>query len=105
MAAKFPQREVGARFKEARKRLYGNQDALAERVQVTRNTISAWETGKTRPDERNLLKLCDALGLDPEEHRLLGEAAEARDVALDAASRLEEAQEALAAYLRGTRRV
>lgn len=40
------------------------QDALAEQLHVTRQTISSWETGKTQPDIETLTELAQALGTD-----------------------------------------
>ena len=48
----------------AEKRL--TQDALAERMNVTRQTISSWETGRTQPDVGMLVRLAETLGTDAE---------------------------------------
>ena len=49
--------EIGRRIKENRARLALSQDALAEKVYVSRQTISSWENGKTYPDVQSLLLL------------------------------------------------
>ena len=59
--------KVSKNIKRARSRLSLTQDALAERVHVTRQTVSSWETGRTQPDLDMLLSLCRALDVPPEE--------------------------------------
>lgn len=44
-------------------RLGITQEALAERVYVTRQTVSNWENGKTFPDIESLLLLSDVFGI------------------------------------------
>ena len=38
-----------------------NQQALAEKVGVSRNTVAGWETGHSRPDLNSVVPLCRAL--------------------------------------------
>lgn len=49
--------EVGSQIRANRTRLSLSQDALAERIYVSRQTISSWENGKTYPDVQSLLLL------------------------------------------------
>lgn len=49
--------ESGARIKEHRKEKGLFQDDLAERIYVSRQIISNWETGRTYPDVQSLLLL------------------------------------------------
>lgn len=49
--------ELGTQLKAHRARLGLSQEALADRVYVTRQTISNWETGKSYPDIHSLLLL------------------------------------------------
>ncbi len=49
--------ESGARTKEHRKEKGLFQDDLAERIYVSRQIISNWETGRTYPDVQSLLLL------------------------------------------------
>lgn len=49
--------ELAARIKEHRARLGLSQDELAQRIYVSRQTISNWETDKTYPDVQSLLLL------------------------------------------------
>jgi DNA-binding XRE family transcriptional regulator len=55
----------------------GLQEALEDRgVQVSRQTVYAWVTGRARPKVEHLSPLCDALRLSPwERARLLDAAA------------------------------
>lgn len=52
--------ELGSRIKKYRSERALSQDELAERVFVSRQTISNWETGKTYPDISSLLLLSEA---------------------------------------------
>ena len=40
-----------------------NQEQLAEKIGVSRQAVSKWETGEASPDLPNLLALADALEL------------------------------------------
>ena len=51
--------ELGARLKEYRNNHGMTQDELAERLYVTRQTISSWENDKSYPDIHSLLMLSD----------------------------------------------
>lgn len=46
-----------------RKRLGLSQEQLAERIYVTRQTVSNWETGRSYPDIANLLQLSELFGV------------------------------------------
>ena len=52
--------EIGTQIRENRRRLKLSQDALAERIYVSRQSISSWENGKTYPDVQSLLLLSTA---------------------------------------------
>ena len=49
--------ELGKRLKEYRNRFGMTQDDLAEKLYVTRQTISSWENDKSYPDIHSLLML------------------------------------------------
>ncbi|MBO5518039.1 MAG: helix-turn-helix transcriptional regulator [Firmicutes bacterium] len=55
---------VSSNLKELRAAAGLTQDALAERLHVTRQTISNWETGRSEPDLQVLEELAEALGAD-----------------------------------------
>lgn len=49
--------EIGKQIKKHRTEFGFSQDILAEKVYVSRQTISNWETGKSYPDVKSLLLL------------------------------------------------
>ena len=58
---------VGKNLKQLRQREKLTQDALAERLHVTRQAVSSWETGKTQPDIETLTALAESLDADVRE--------------------------------------
>ena len=58
---------VGKNLKQLRQQEKLTQDALAERLHVTRQAVSSWETGKTQPDIETLTALAEALHADVRE--------------------------------------
>lgn len=57
-------RDIGANIRRARTRRRLTQDDLAQTVHTTRQTISNYETGRSRPDVETLQRLADALGVE-----------------------------------------
>lgn len=57
-------RDIGANIRRARARRKLTQDDLAQTVHTTRQTISNYETGRSRPDVETLQRLADALGVE-----------------------------------------
>lgn len=57
-------RDIGKNIKELRTRQNMTQDELAERLYVTRQTVSNYETGKSRPDVEMLVKISEVLRTD-----------------------------------------
>ena len=57
-------RDIGISIRRARTRRHLTQDALAQTVHTTRQTISNYETGRSRPDVETLRRLADALGVE-----------------------------------------
>lgn len=55
---------VAKNLKRLRKQAGVTQEALAERLHVTRQAVSNWETAKTQPDIETLKALAEALGTD-----------------------------------------
>ena len=49
--------ELSSQIKKYRTELGLSQEELAEKVYVTRQTVSNWETGKSYPDIHSLLLL------------------------------------------------
>ena len=56
---------ICANIRQRRLALGLEQKELAARLGVHKNTVSSWETGRTRPDVTLLPALCRALGLSP----------------------------------------
>lgn len=54
-------------LKDERKEYGFNQEELAEKILVSKKTISNWETGKTTPDLESLLRLSDLFNLSLDE--------------------------------------
>ncbi len=55
--------ELGSRIKQYRSTYGWNQDDLAEKIYVTRQTISNWENDKSYPDLQSLLLLGSLFGV------------------------------------------
>lgn len=60
-------RDIGKNIRSLRQRQGMSQDQLAQTLHVTRQTISNYETGRSRPDVEILTSLADALGADVKE--------------------------------------
>lgn len=52
-----------ARLSDARKKAGLTQDQLAERLEVSRQTISKWEGGQAQPEAGRIAVLADVLGV------------------------------------------
>lgn len=59
--------ELGTHIKQYRKELGISQDELAERIFVSRQSISNWENNKTYPDIHTLLLLSDVFSISLDE--------------------------------------
>lgn len=51
--------QVSSSIRRERERLGLSQEALAERIYISRQTVSNWETGKTYPDIESLLLMAE----------------------------------------------
>ncbi len=49
---------MGDKIQQYRKRRGWSQGKLADKIDVSRQTVSKWELGETLPDTENVLKLC-----------------------------------------------
>lgn len=58
-------RDIGKNIKELRQLKNMTQDELAEKLFVTRQTVSNYETGKSRPDIDMLTRIAEVLETDP----------------------------------------
>ena len=59
--------EISERLKEARQSIGMTQDQVAEKVLVSRVTVSHWESGKSLPDIVSLISLSDLYGISLDE--------------------------------------
>ena len=57
-------RDIGKNIKLLREKSKLSQDQLAEKLFVTRQTVSNYETGRSRPDVEMLTRIADALDVD-----------------------------------------
>lgn len=55
--------EVGNQIKKYRQSIKLTQEELAEKIYVTRQTVSNWENGKNYPDLNSLIMLCDLFNI------------------------------------------
>lgn len=58
---------LGQRLLELRKKQQLSQEEVAEKLDVTRQTISKWETGQSTPDFDKILPLCELYGITSDE--------------------------------------
>lgn len=59
--------ETGQKLKESRTAAGLSQEALAQKLGVTRQTVSSWEKNRSYPDIGSLIKLSDLYGLSLDE--------------------------------------
>lgn len=57
-------KDIAANIRQQRNRRNMTQDELAEKLFVTRQTVSNYETGKSRPDVEMLTRIAEALDTD-----------------------------------------
>ena len=58
-------RDIGKNIRDLRVKQEMTQDELAEKLFVTRQTVSNYETGRSRPDVEMLASIAEALNTDP----------------------------------------
>ena len=54
--------KMGNQLRELRKKANITQAELAVRLGITQGSISLWESGETKPDVENLLKISELFG-------------------------------------------
>ena len=59
--------DFSSNLRRLRKKAGLSQDALAEKLSVSRQTVSSWERGNSYPDLDMLVHISDALATDPNE--------------------------------------
>ena len=57
-------RDIGKNIKDLRQRQNMTQEELADKLFVTRQTVSNYETGKSRPDVDMIIKIAEVLSTD-----------------------------------------
>lgn len=57
-------RDIGKNIRDLRQKKNMTQDTLAEKLFVTRQTVSNYETGRTRPDVEMVVKIAEILETD-----------------------------------------
>jgi transcriptional regulator with XRE-family HTH domain len=58
---------ISEQIRMNRKKIRSSQEELAERVYVSRQTISSWENGKSYPDLQSLLLLSEIFSISLDE--------------------------------------
>ena len=59
--------DLGEKLYELRKKKNLSQENVAEQLNVTRQTISKWETNQSTPDFDKIVPLCELYGITPNE--------------------------------------
>lgn len=54
--------KIGARIRWFREQQHMSQEALAEKMNVSRQAVTKWESDKSLPSTANLLELCNIFG-------------------------------------------
>lgn len=88
--------DIGSQIRERRQKLGLSQDELAQRLYVSRVTVSHWETGKTLPDVQSMLLLANPFDATIDE-LVKGDVAEMREMVEKNDRRTRSAAIALAA--------
>lgn len=57
---------IGVRIKEVRTEANLTQQAFADKLNIKRNTVAAYEIGATQPSERTLCEICRVFGYNAE---------------------------------------
>lgn len=59
--------KINEKIYELRKGFNLSQEELADRIGVSRQTVSKWETGESCPDFDKIIPLCEIFGMTPDE--------------------------------------
>ena len=85
--------DIGNKLYELRKSKNLSQEELADKLNVTRQTISKWETNQSTPDFDKIIPLCDIYGISADE-LLKGIKTEASEENNDSNSELKKKRKA-----------
>ena len=58
---------LGDRLMELRKSKHLSQEEVAEKINVSRQTISKWETNQSTPDFDKIIPICELYGITTDE--------------------------------------
>ena len=77
--------DIGNKLYELRKSKNLSQEELADKLNVTRQTISKWETNQSTPDFDKIIPLCEIYGISADEllKGIKNETIEAQNDSLD----------------------
>lgn len=84
--------EFNNRLYEMRKQKGFSQEELANRLNVTRQTISKWEVGDSTPDMEKLIAISDLFGISLDE-LVMGKTQEAKEDSIKATHLLIDLEE------------
>lgn len=68
--------EIGMKLNQLRKLSGMTQEQFAEKLNVSRQTISKWETGNTSPDLESIVRICKIFHVSSDDLLMRGEAME-----------------------------
>jgi len=89
---------IGIRIMQQRKASGLTQEALAEKLNISKNHLSGIECGKYMPTTKFILKLCDVLGGTPD-YYLIGNIMDDSDNILNLVKRLPGKSQAICCRL------
>ena len=73
---------IGGTIKSFRQKAGIKQKDFAEMLNISRNTIISWESGRNRPDIDSLPRICSLLGVSLNTHFCISEHKEAHNLSL-----------------------
>ncbi len=85
--------EIGNKIIELRKKENWSQEQLADKLNVSRQTVSKWETNQAAPSAANIRALCEAFGVQSDYFISADEAVTKPEVQKADGTRPEEPQE------------
>lgn len=83
--------ELGARLQALRRQANLSQQELAERLHVSRQSISKWELGTAKPDLDNMIRLSELFGVSLDE-LVLGKTQNRQEIPQHSAQPVENAK-------------
>lgn len=83
--------ELGARLQALRRQANLSQQELAERLHVSRQSISKWELGTAKPDLDNMIRLSELFGVSLDE-LVLGKTQNRQEIPQNSAQPVENAK-------------